>query len=102
MVKCTSKIGCPLAGGECDKDGECYLWRCHNPHATTPSAAPKPQPCHACETKYAGAVCPTCKEERPAYTALKAMSARLPLTDCHYYHGQQCNCGGRGVCLPAA
>lgn len=60
------------------------------------------QPCHSCEMKYAGAVCPACKTERPAYTALKAMTARLPLTECSYYHGQPCNCGGRGVCLPAA
>lgn len=39
--------------------------------------APMPQPCHACEHKYAGAVCPICKEERPAYTALKTKRSDL-------------------------
>lgn len=37
-VKCISRIGCPVAAGECDKDGECYLWRCENPHAPKPEA----------------------------------------------------------------
>lgn len=68
---------------------------------------PEPQPCHACEAKYAGAVCPICKTERPAFTALKRITeerTRTPeqLAECRYYHGQPCNCDGRGVCLPAA
>lgn len=33
--------------------------------------APIPQACHQCGHHYAGAICPVCKEERPAYTALK-------------------------------
>lgn len=37
---------------------------------------PAPQPCHHCSTPYAGTSCPTCKEERPAYTALKNQTAR--------------------------
>lgn len=40
------------------------------------TAPPKPQPCHKCEHKYAGIACPVCKEERPAYTALKNISRR--------------------------
>lgn len=63
---------------------------------------PEPTTCHACGTVAAEAVCHICKTERPAYTALKAISARMPLVECRYYHGQPCNCGGRGVCLPAA
>lgn len=35
---------------------------------------PQPVPCHSCTHPYLGAVCPICKEERPTYTALKAMS----------------------------
>jgi len=66
------------------------------------STQAQPQPCHACDAQYVGSHCPTCGAERPAYTALKNITARLPLTECHYYHGQPCNCGGRGVCLPAA
>lgn len=38
--------------------------------------APKPQVCHACGHAYAGAVCPICKEERPAYVALKKITER--------------------------
>lgn len=33
----------------------------------------KPVACHSCTHLYFGAVCPICKEERPAYTALKSM-----------------------------
>lgn len=33
---------------------------------------PIPQPCHQCGHAYAGCICPLCKEERPAYTALKS------------------------------
>jgi hypothetical protein len=32
---CISKSGaCPCDG--CEEDGECYLWRCENPHAPEP------------------------------------------------------------------
>jgi hypothetical protein len=27
---------CPVAAGECARDGECYLWRCEHPHAPKP------------------------------------------------------------------
>lgn len=37
---------------------------------------PVPQPCHNCEHPYAGIACPLCKEERPAYTALKKITAQ--------------------------
>ena len=33
--RCISKSGeCPVKG--CAEDGECYLWRCENPHAPKP------------------------------------------------------------------
>lgn len=41
-------------------------------------AAPQPLkrvPCHACDHPYAGCICPLCREERLAYTALKKASA---------------------------
>jgi hypothetical protein len=41
-------------------------------------AFPKPQPCHACEHKFVGAVCPTCKTERPSFTALKNITSKQP------------------------
>lgn len=40
------------------------------------AAAPIPQPCHKCTHLFAGAVCNLCGEERPAYTALKAMTRK--------------------------
>jgi len=100
--------------------------RAHEEAAAKRQPAPLPQSCHACEHKYAGAVCPICKTERPAYTALKNItesnaagqvspktpvagngaacppSAQAALVECRYYHGQPCDCGGRGVCIPAA
>jgi hypothetical protein len=71
---------------------------------------PRPQPCHHCDQPYAGAVCPICKEERPAFTALKRITAKAhhgvaPLREasrCHYFPDSICGCGGRGTCLPAA
>lgn len=36
---------------------------------------PEPQPCHECGTKYAGIACPICKTERPAWVALKNITA---------------------------
>lgn len=33
--------------------------------------APIPQPCHQCWHAFAGIVCPLCKEERPAWRAMK-------------------------------
>lgn len=27
---------CPVAAGECEADGECYLARCEHPHAPKP------------------------------------------------------------------
>lgn len=35
---------------------------------------PIPQPCHQCGHPYAGTVCPLCKEERPAWTAIKNLT----------------------------
>lgn len=40
-----------------------------------PRDLPQPQACHQCTHLYVGAVCPVCKTERPAYTALKNMTA---------------------------
>lgn len=38
-MNCVCATGqCPVAKGECDADGECYIWRCENPNA------PKPEP----------------------------------------------------------
>lgn len=59
-------------------------------------------PCHACTHKYAGAVCPICKEERPVYTALKAAKKPVlpePLPPCRYSPAALCGCGSRGECL---
>jgi len=89
--------------------------------------APEPQPCHACDAKFAGSHCPICGEERPAYTALKRMTnvagrddkelpgsadavrrsqlspaPAAPLPQCRYFPSWPCECGGRGTCLPAA
>lgn len=34
---CASNDGiCPVAKGECERDGECYIWRCEHPHAPKP------------------------------------------------------------------
>lgn len=67
-------------------------------------SAPIPQPCHECGTKYAGIQCPTCKTERPAWTAIKAMTATraAPLPPCRYEPKALCGCAGRGLCLEAA
>ena len=66
-------------------------------------AAPIPQPCHACGHHYAGAVCPICKTDRPAFTAIKAMSARAAapaaLPPCRYEPKALCGCDLRGECL---
>ncbi|TAK84333.1 MAG: hypothetical protein EPO20_14690 [Betaproteobacteria bacterium] len=67
---------------------------------------PLPQPCHACGHKFAGAVCPICKEERPAYIALKAVSRKQAspanYPPCRYFPKSLCGCGERGLCLEAA
>lgn len=67
-------------------------------------AAPIPQPCHECGHRYAGIVCPLCKEERPAWTAMKNITAKqqAPLPWCRYFPNSLCSCGLRGTCLPAA
>lgn len=31
-----SPLPCPVVAGECDREGECYLWRCEHPHAPKP------------------------------------------------------------------
>jgi hypothetical protein len=71
---------------------------------------PEPVKCHACEHRYVGAVCPICKAERPAYTALKAESQRArplatPLRNpqaCRYFPKSICGCDQRGLCLEPA
>lgn len=74
------------------------------------AARPMPVACHACENKFAGAVCPICKTERAAYTALKRITAKAhhgvaPLRDpqaCQYDPKTICGCNHRGFCLEAA
>ena len=34
-VKCVLH-DCAVYAGECERDGECYVWRCENPHAPKP------------------------------------------------------------------
>lgn len=73
---------------------------------------PQAVPCHNCTHPYAGAVCPLCKEERPAYTALKNMERSAPPTGvqpiasplpaCKYEPKALCDCQGRGLCLDVA
>jgi len=70
---------------------------------------PEPQPCHACGCKFARAVCPLCKEERPLYTALKKQTARergvqpiKELPACLHNPKALCDCGLMGNCLPDA
>lgn len=63
-----------------------------------PIKAPVAQPCHHCDQPYAGIICPTCKEERPAYALLK----KLSVPRCRYYTSDPCDCGGLGHCLVAA
>jgi hypothetical protein len=78
--------------------------------AVLKAVPPVPQKCHACENVFAGAVCPICKAERPAYTAMKRITALAhhgvqPLRDpkfCRYFPAQICGCGGTGNCLEAA
>lgn len=71
---------------------------------------PKPVKCHNCEHSYVGTVCALCGEERPAYTAMKRITARAhhgiePLRNpdaCIYFPNSLCGCGGRGTCLEVA
>ena len=71
---------------------------------------PKPVACHGCRIEYAGIKCPRCKEERPLWAALKNITAReraaqplsFPLPACRYYPPSICDCGQRGLCVPAA
>ena len=74
--------------------------------------APQQIACHACGHHFAGAICPLCKEERPAYTAMKRIADACKalgeqpvpqsLPPCRYAPKALCNCGGRGLCLPTA
>lgn len=67
---------------------------------------PKPTRCHQCGTVAAETVCHTCKTERPAYAALKAISEKFRrvagLPACIHYPNALCGCGERGECLEAA
>lgn len=72
-----------------------------------PASRPGPIPCDACQAPYSGTSCPLCKQERPAYTLVKRITAAqrarpTPLQACRYYPGEACGCGQRGECLPAA
>ena len=44
-----------------------------------------------------------CKEDRPSLAALKSISRKMAeqrhLVECRYFHGQACNCDGRGYCV---
>lgn len=71
--------------------------------------APQPTKCHACGTVAAEAICHACKTERPAYTALKNLTARergvQPLAapkPCRYFPKSLCGCDGRGQCIEPA
>lgn len=69
-----------------------------------PASRPVPVECGACRAPYVGTACPLCKDERPAYTLLKKLTAALraqPLLPCTYYPGEACGCGQRGECIPA-
>lgn len=71
---------------------------------------PKPVKCHNCEHSFVGTVCALCGAERPSYTALKNITARIragaqpvgALPACRYFPKSLCDCGLRGQCLPAA
>lgn len=72
--------------------------------------APTPQPtrCHACGATGAEAVCHCCATERPAYTALKNITAKAKAArpvptypPCRYAPASLCGCGERGICLEA-
>jgi hypothetical protein len=69
-----------------------------------PPATPRETQCHKCYRIAAEAICSLCNTERPAYTALKAISAKLgPITaTCRYYPKDRCECGERGECLSVA
>lgn len=47
----------------------------YSPEQLLAERPPKPQACHNCQHYYVGCSCPICKEERPAYTALKRRAA---------------------------
>ena len=70
---------------------------------------PIPQPCHHCGTHHAEAICPACREERPAFSALKRITGRAswptgltPYPTCRYFPSALCGCEERGICLEAA
>lgn len=69
---------------------------------------PIPQSCHECGHKHAAVLCPLCGTERPAYAAVKAMSAPArpklpaPLPPCRYAPASLCACELRGECLEVA
>lgn len=71
------------------------------------SVTPVPFPCHSCGHQYAGTSCPVCKVDRPAFTALKRITAAAaapaaqvaPLPPCRYEPRALCGCGLAGLCL---
>lgn len=73
---------------------------------------PRPQKCsvNGCENVFTGSVCNLCKEERPAFTALKRITAKAhhgvpALRDpqaCKYFPKSICGCDGRYTCLESA
>lgn len=75
---------------------------------------PAPTMCHACGVFAVAVVCPNCSIERPAYAAMKNITAKeraarergaqplsFPLPPCSYYPNSLCDCGLRGCCVPA-
>lgn len=68
---------------------------------------PRELPCEHCGHRFAGSICPFCKEERSSYRALKRIAAsRQPLLGdkpaCRYSQKPECDCGLRGLCLEVA
>ena len=76
---------------------------------------PRPTNCHECGKSAAEPICSGCGAERPAFTAVKNITAQarearardvqplsFPLPACRYYPKSLCDCGLRGCCVPAA
>ena len=46
-MKCViAPLPCPVIDGECDRDGECYIWRCENSNAPKPEPAAEEEPAY--------------------------------------------------------
>lgn len=72
-----------------------------------PENTPAPTTCHHCGKSAAEAQCSNCGTDRPALAALKNITAKKralvgSLPQCAYYPKSLCDCGLRGLCVPAA